>query len=122
MRADDRIPGSKPFSLSRLTSPSFHKRFYCASKGAFEGMRKALAIDLAPYRIRSNTLASTLIETDLTSPFFKDESFKRDVLGRIKWGPDRVEDLMGAAIYLASDASAMMSGTSMVIDGGWTAE
>jgi NAD(P)-dependent dehydrogenase (short-subunit alcohol dehydrogenase family) len=98
------------------------RSLYCASKWALEGMSKSVALDLAPHGIRSNTIAPTFIETPLTRPFFEDPAFRDHVLAKIKLGRiGRVEDLMGAVVFLASDASAMMTGTSMVIDGGWTA-
>lgn len=99
------------------------RSLYCVSKWALEGMNKAFALDLAPHGIRSNTIAPTFIETPMTKPFFEDATFKASVLAKIKLGRiGQVEDLMGAIIFLASDASALMTGTSLVIDGGWTAE
>jgi len=96
---------------------------YCASKWALEGMNKAIALDLAQYRIRSNTIAPTFIETPLTRPFFEDAAFSASVLAKIKLGRmGQVTDLMGAVVFLASDASALMTGSSLVIDGGWTAD
>lgn len=96
---------------------------YCASKHAIEGLTKAMAIDLAPHRIRVNSIAPTFIETPMTRPFFEDAAFRRSVLEKIKLGRlGRVEDLMGAVVFLASDASALMTGASMIIDGGWTAD
>lgn len=115
-------------SLIHLTSQMGHvggpnRSLYCGSKWALEGMNKAFALDLAQYGIRSNTIAPTFIETPLTKPFFEDEVFKASVLAKIKLGRlGSVEDLMGAVVFLASDASALMTGTSMIIDGGWTAE
>jgi len=100
-----------------------NRSLYCASKWALEGMSKAMALDLAPHGIRSNVIAPTFIETPLTKPFFEDADFKASVLEKIKIGRiGQPEDLMGAVLFLASDASAMMTGSSMVIDGGWTAE
>ena len=82
-----------------------------------------MAIDLAPHQIRVNTIGPTFIETPLTAPFFENAEFKASVLQKIKLGRlGRVEDIMGAVVYLASDASALMTGTSMIIDGGWTAD
>nr|WP_253201258.1 SDR family oxidoreductase [Sphingomonas quercus] len=99
------------------------RSLYCASKWALEGMSKAIALDLAPFGIRSNTLAPTFIETPMTRPFFEDPAFKASVLARIKLGRlGAVEDLMGSVLYLASDAGALVTGTSLVVDGGWTAE
>ena len=100
-----------------------NRSLYCASKWALEGMNKAFALDLAPHGIRSNTIAPTFIETPMTKPMLADEAFKASVLAKIKLGRvGRPEDLMGAIMFLASDASALMTGTSMVIDGGWTAD
>ncbi len=100
-----------------------NRSLYCASKWALEGMSKAFALDLAVHNIRSNTIAPTFIETPLTAPFFEDAKFKASVLAKIKLGRiGRVEDLMGAALFLASDASALVTGTSIIVDGGWTAD
>ncbi len=100
-----------------------NRSLYCASKWALEGMSKAFALDLAAHGVRSNTIAPTFIETPMTRPFFEDAAFKASVLQKIKLGRlGTVEDLMGAAVFLASDASALMTGTSLVVDGGWTAE
>ena len=100
-----------------------NRSLYCGSKWALEGMNKAFALDLAAHGIRSNTIAPTFIETPMTKPFFEDAEFKLQVLSKIKLGRiGQVEDLMGAIGFLASDASALMTGTSMIIDGGWTAD
>jgi NAD(P)-dependent dehydrogenase (short-subunit alcohol dehydrogenase family) len=100
-----------------------NRSLYCGSKWALEGMNKAFALDLASHGIRSNTIAPTFIATPLTKPYFEDPAFKAQVLSKIKLGRlGKVEDLMGAILFLASDASALMTGTSMVIDGGWTAD
>lgn len=100
-----------------------NRSLYCASKWAIEGMSKSFAIDLAEHDIRSNVIAPTFIETPMTKPFFEDPDFRRSVLGKIKLGRlGKVEDLMGAALFLAGDASALVTGTSLVVDGGWTAE
>jgi NAD(P)-dependent dehydrogenase (short-subunit alcohol dehydrogenase family) len=96
---------------------------YCASKHAIEGLTKAMAIDLAPHRIRVNAIGPTFIETPMTRPFLEAPRFRADVLGKIKLGRvGQVEDLMGAIVLLAGDASALTTGSSVVIDGGWTAE
>lgn len=100
-----------------------NRSLYCASKWALEGMNKSFALDLASYGIRSNTIAPTFIETPLTKPFFADPAFLQSVLSKIKLGRiGQVQDLMGAAVFLASDASSLVTGTSLVVDGGWTAE
>jgi NAD(P)-dependent dehydrogenase (short-subunit alcohol dehydrogenase family) len=100
-----------------------NRSLYCGSKWALEGMNKAIALDLAAHGIRSNTIAPTFIETPLTKPYFEDPVFKAHVLSKIKLGRiGQIEDLMGAIVFLASDTSALMTGTSMIIDGGWTAD
>ena len=100
-----------------------NRSLYCASKWALEGMSKAFALDLAAAGIRSNTIAPTFIETPLTRPYFDDPSFRSSVLAKIKLGRlGQVEDLMGAVVFLASDAAALITGTSLVVDGGWTAD
>lgn len=100
-----------------------NRSVYCASKWGLEGMSKAFALDLAPYGIRSNVIAPTFIETPMTRPFFEDAAFRDSVLAKIKIGRlGTVEDVMGAVIFLASDASALMTGASLLLDGGWTAE
>lgn len=114
-------------SLIHLSSQMGHvggpdRSLYCASKWGLEGMSKAMALDLARHGIRSNTLCPTFIETALTRPFFEDQAFLSNVLAKIQLGRlGQVSDLMGAAVFLASDASAMMTGTHLIIDGGWTA-
>jgi NAD(P)-dependent dehydrogenase (short-subunit alcohol dehydrogenase family) len=115
-------------SLIHMSSQMGHvggpnRSLYCASKWGLEGMNKSFALDLASYGIRSNTIAPTFIETPLTEPMFADAAFKASVLAKIKLGRiGKVEDLMGAVLFLASDASALMTGTSLTVDGGWTAE
>ena len=96
---------------------------YCMTKHGIEGLTKAMAIDLAPYGVRVNSIGPTFIDTPLTRPFFEDRAFREDVLRRIKLGRlGNVEDLMGAVLFLASDAAALVTGTALVVDGGWTAE
>ncbi len=122
------VEAERPGSIINISSQMGHvgaarRSVYCASKHAVEGFTKSMAIELAPHRIRVNTLAATFIETPMTKPFFQNEAFRNEVLSKIKLGRlGQVEDLTGAIVYLASDASALMTGTSMVIDGGWTAE
>ncbi len=120
----EKVPGSIIHIGSQMGHVGGPNRtLYCTSKWALEGMSKAMALDLAEYGIRSNTIAPTFIDTPLTRPFFEDAAFKKSVLEKIKLGRiGRPEDLMGAVVFLASDASALMTGSSMIIDGGWTAE
>jgi NAD(P)-dependent dehydrogenase (short-subunit alcohol dehydrogenase family) len=100
-----------------------NRTVYCASKHALEGLTKAMAVELAPNGIRVNSIAPTFIETPMTKPFFENPEFRRQTLAKIKLGRiGTVEDVMGAVVYLASDAAAMVTGTSLVVDGGWTAE
>lgn len=100
-----------------------NRSLYCASKWAMEGFSRAMAVELGSSNIRVNTLCPTFIETPLTRPFFEDAAFKQSVLSKIKLGRlGMVEDLMGAIVFLASDASSLMTGSSLVVDGGWTAE
>ena len=95
---------------------------YCATKHAIEGLVKAAAIELAPYEIRVNAIAPTFVETELTRPMLADPAFAADVLDRIPLGrlatPD---DIAAAAVFLASDDARMITGTSLRVDGGWTA-
>jgi NAD(P)-dependent dehydrogenase (short-subunit alcohol dehydrogenase family) len=107
--------------MGHVGAPS--RTLYCASKWAIEGMSKAMALDLAPHGIRSNVVAPTFIETPMTAPMLADPAFRDWVLARIRLGRlGRPEDVMGAILYLASDASALVTGTSLLVDGGWTAE
>ena len=100
-----------------------NRTVYCGSKWAMEGWTKAAAIELAPFGIRVNTLGPTFIETPLTKPFFEKAEFREWVLARIKLGRlGQVTDLMGPVVFLASEASALMTGSALVVDGGWTAE
>ncbi len=115
-------------SLIHMSSQMGHvsgpnRSLYSASKWGLEGFNKGLALDVAKFGIRSNTICPTFIETPMTRPFFEDKAFLDSVLGKIKLGRHgTVEDLMGAIVFLASDASSLMTGTSMIIDGGWTAD
>jgi NAD(P)-dependent dehydrogenase (short-subunit alcohol dehydrogenase family) len=122
------IEAGRPGSIINVSSQMGHvggpnRTVYCATKHAMEGFTKAMAIELAAHGIRVNALAPTFIETPLTRPFFENQAFRADTLKRIKLGRlGQLEDLTGAIVFLASDASALMTGTSLVVDGGWTAE
>ena len=94
---------------------------YCSTKFALEGFTKSLAIELAPNGIRVNSICPTFIKTPMTEPFLKDKNFKNQVLSMIPLGRlGEVEDLMGPFVFLASEASSMMTGSSVLVDGGWT--
>ena len=96
---------------------------YSASKHAVEGFTKSIAIELGGYSIRVNTICPTFILTDLTKPTFDDPKKLSWIKSKIKLDRvGKVEDIMGAVVFLASDASALITGSSLVIDGGWTAE
>ncbi|MEM9030850.1 MAG: SDR family oxidoreductase [Pseudomonadota bacterium] len=96
---------------------------YCATKFAIEGLTKAMALEGGPHGIRVNTLAPTFIRTPLTQATFDNPERRAWVESKIKLGRvGEVEDLMGPVVFLASDAGAMITGTSLLVDGGWTAE
>jgi NAD(P)-dependent dehydrogenase (short-subunit alcohol dehydrogenase family) len=96
---------------------------YCTTKHAVEGLTKAAAVELGPQRVRVNAVAPTFVETSMTAPFFADAAFRAAVERRIPLGRlGRVEDVTGAVVYLASDAAALVTGTSLLVDGGWTAQ
>ncbi|MBY6118429.1 SDR family NAD(P)-dependent oxidoreductase [Mameliella alba] len=96
---------------------------YCASKHGLEGMIKAMAIEWGKRRIRINSICPTFIRTPLTAQTFDNPERAAWIEEKIKLGRvGEVEDIMGAVLYLASDASALVTGTSMLIDGGWTAD
>ena len=95
---------------------------YCATKHAMEGFSKAMALDLAQHRIRVNTVCPTFIETAMTRPFMENREFMQDILNRIPLGHvGQPEDVAGAVLYLASNASRLVTGSAIKVDGGWTA-
>jgi len=118
----------RPGSLITLSSQMGHvggieRAVYCASKFAVEGFTKSMAMEWGPLGIRVNTICPTFIRTPMTEPTFRDPERMQWVMDKIKLDrPGEVEDIMGAVLYLASDASAMVTGTAMMIDGGWTAD
>jgi NAD(P)-dependent dehydrogenase (short-subunit alcohol dehydrogenase family) len=122
------IAAGRKGSIINVTSQLGHvgwagRTIYVAAKHALEGFTKALGVELAPIGIRVNSIAPTFIETPMTAPFFQNPAFKKAVIDKIKMGRlGTLEELMGAVVFLASDASSLMTGTSMIIDGGWTAE
>jgi NAD(P)-dependent dehydrogenase (short-subunit alcohol dehydrogenase family) len=122
------IEAKRAGSIINISSQMGHvgaarRTVYCASKHAVEGFTKAMAIELAPHRIRVNTLGPTFLETPMTRPFFENKEFRAEVISKIKLGRiGQLDDVTGAIVFLASDASALMTGSALVIDGGWTAE
>lgn len=121
------IRAGRPGSIITVSSQMGHvggpkRALYCASKHAVEGMTKALAWELGPHGIRVNTVCPTFIETAMTEKMFADASFRQYVESRIALGRlGRLEDIMGALVFLASDASSMVTGSALMVDGGWTA-
>lgn len=122
------IEAGRPGSLINMSSQMAHvggidRAVYCASKFAVEGFTKAMALELGPKRIRVNTICPTFIRTPLTEATFDNPDRVRWIEEKIKLGrTGTVEDIMGAVLYLASDASSLVTGTSLIVDGGWTAD
>ena len=122
------IETKQPGSIVNISSQMGHvgaarRTVYCASKHAMEGFTKAMAIELAPHNIRVNSLGPTFLETPMTRPFFENKAFRDEVLGKIKLGRlGQLDELTGAIVFLASDASSLMTGSALGLDGGWTAE
>jgi len=119
-----RLPGSIINISSQMGHVGAARRtVYCASKHAMEGFTKAMAIELAPHNIRVNSLGPTFLETPMTRPFFENKAFRDEVLSKIKLGRlGQLDELTGAIVFLASDASSLMTGSALKLDGGWTAE
>ena len=100
-----------------------NRTVYCAAKHAVEGFTKALAVEVAPHGIRVNAVAPTFVETEFTRQMFADESFRESVLSKIPAGRlGRPEDIAPAVVFLCSDAAALITGSSLKVDGGWTAQ
>jgi NAD(P)-dependent dehydrogenase (short-subunit alcohol dehydrogenase family) len=122
------IEAARPGSIINVSSQMGHvgaarRTVYCASKHAVEGFTKAMAIELAPHNIRVNSLGPTFLETPMTRPYLQNKAFREEVLTKIKLGRiGRLEEVTGAIVFLASDASSLMTGSALVLDGGWTAD
>jgi NAD(P)-dependent dehydrogenase (short-subunit alcohol dehydrogenase family) len=121
------IDAGKAGSLMTISSQMGHvggidRSVYCASKFAVEGFTKAMAIEWGPHNIRVNSICPTFIKTALTAKTFEDPERLAWIMEKIKLGRvGNVEDIMGGVVFLASDAAALITGTSLMIDGGWTA-
>ena len=95
---------------------------YNMTKFGIEGLTKGMAIDLAKYNIRVNSIAPTFVVTPMTKKFFKNKNFRKEVLSNIPLGRyAELSEVSSAAVFLASDAASMITGTSLLVDGGWTA-
>lgn len=117
------LPGSIIHTSSQMGIVGGPKRtVYCATKHAVGGAMKAMAWELGPHGIRVNSICPTFVETAMTGWMLKDPAFMEGVTSKIALGRvGTVEDVMGAVLYLASDASSLVTGSSLMVDGGWTA-
>ena len=122
------IKEKKPGSLINISSQMGHvggvdRAVYAASKHAVEGFTKAMAIEWGRHQIRVNTICPTFIRTPLTQSTFDNPERKKWIEEKIKLGRvGEVQDVMGAVVFLASEASSMITGSALMIDGGWTAD
>jgi NAD(P)-dependent dehydrogenase (short-subunit alcohol dehydrogenase family) len=122
------IAAGKPGSLINISSQmalvgGIDRAVYCATKHAVEGFTKAMAIEWGKQGIRVNTICPTFVRTPLTEPTFTNPDRVAWLMDKIKLGRvGEVTDLMGPVVFLASDVSALMTGTHVLVDGGWTAE
>lgn len=122
------IAAGKPGSIIHISSQMGHvggidRAVYCATKHGLEGMVKAMAVEWGPAQIRINTVCPTFIRTPLTQSTFDNPERAAWIKEKIKLGRvGEVEDIMGAVAYLASDASSLVTGTALMVDGGWTAD
>ncbi len=122
------VAAGRPGSIINASSMMGHvagpnRTTYVTSKHAIEGLTKAMAIELGPHGIRVNSVAPAVIETEMTAPILSDPARRGWLEGKTALGRfGRVEDMMGPVLFLASDASAFVTGTSLLVDGGWTAQ
>ena len=122
--ASSKKPGSIILISSQLAHVGAAERsVYCASKSALEGLCRALAIELAPQAIRVNTVCPTFTETEMTQTLLSNQEFRTSVINRIPLGRlGTPADCLGACLLLASPAGSLITGTSLRVDGGWTAQ
>ncbi len=107
--------------MGHVGSPN--RSVYCMTKHAIEGLTKAMAVELAPSGIRVNSVAPTFIETPLTKPMLEDPEFRDFVFGMIPMGKlGSIDDVVSAVMYLVSPGAGMVTGHSLKVDGGWTAQ
>jgi NAD(P)-dependent dehydrogenase (short-subunit alcohol dehydrogenase family) len=120
------LAGGRGGSIIHMSSQMGHvgspnRTVYCMTKHALEGLSKAIAAEQAPQNIRSNCIGPTFLETPMTRPMFENPDFRKFVMDRILMGRlGKIEDIMGSIVFLASPASALITGASLTIDGGWT--
>jgi 2-deoxy-D-gluconate 3-dehydrogenase len=99
-----------------------HRAAYCAAKAGVVNLTRVLALEWAKHKITVNAVAPTFVETPLTKPMFEDKAFKEDVLARIPLGRlGKPEDIVGSVVYLSSASADMVTGHTLLVDGGWTA-
>jgi NAD(P)-dependent dehydrogenase (short-subunit alcohol dehydrogenase family) len=126
--AAERMAKAAGGSIINMSSQMGHvggplRSVYCMTKWGMEGMTRAMAVDLAEHNIRVNTVAPTFVSTPLANQFLADPEFKSFVLGSIPLGRlATVDEVAAAVVYLASPAAASVTGTSLIVDGGWTAK
>lgn len=115
-------------AIVNITSQMGHvgaanRTVYCMTKHAIEGLTKALGVELAPHNIRVNSVAPTFVDTPMTKPMFERAEFSKWVHDRIPLGRlGRLDEVVSAVLFAASPAASLMTGTSLIIDGGWTAQ
>ncbi|HUS96025.1 MAG TPA: SDR family oxidoreductase, partial [Hyphomicrobiaceae bacterium] len=121
------VKAGKGGSIINVSSQMGHiggidRAVYCGTKHAMEGFTKAMAIEFGPHQIRVNTLAPTFIRTPLAEQTLANPERKAWVESKIKLGRiGELTDIMGPVVFLASDAACLITGTSLLVDGGWTA-
>ena len=99
-----------------------NRTVYVMTKHALEGLTKAMAVELAPKGVRIVSVAPTFVQTPLTKPFFDDPETRKWILDRIPLGrAGTVEEVAQAVVFLASPAASLVTGSSLLVDGGWTA-
>lgn len=122
------VDDGRPGSLITISSQLGHvgcagRSIYAATKHAIEGMTKSLAVELAPHRIRVNTVAPTFVRTPMTAAALDDDEFAASITARIPLGRlGTPEEVAAAVLFLAAPTSSLVTGTSIIVDGGWTAQ
>jgi NAD(P)-dependent dehydrogenase (short-subunit alcohol dehydrogenase family) len=122
------VAAGRKGAIVHMTSQMGHvggrnRTVYCGTKHALEGMTKAMALELAPFGIRVNAVAPTFILTELTRSWAEDPAWRAEILPRIPLGRlGMPQDVAGAVVFLCSPAAAMITGHSLLVDGGWTAQ